>query len=341
VIDEVTFLRKIQRILEEGDFVATYKFALLQSLADLSVEEEPEPDGTLTLSLGQIAEKFVEYYWRQARPYQGDSVLKQNTGQQAAIINRVSEMQGRYEVSLTAARHDASGWDTLTRQVARIIEGMPLWRLQLVGDREDEFLYRHDRYDGSRIHLEPHVAACFRSFHGFIITLVRSAWIEQILKIRSNRDLLGEQGDLAAFLFGTERSPLNEYRSILRRHQESQCFYCGRRVTGEGVLDHFIPWTRYPVDLGHNFVFADARCNSAKRDHLAATAHLARWKSQNLDCASELEPLFNEFLLRHDAQRSIQIASWAYEQAEIAQSRVWVRQKEFSELDATWRRWLA
>jgi hypothetical protein len=39
-IDEVTFLRKLQRLLEEGDFVATYKFALLQALADLSVENE-------------------------------------------------------------------------------------------------------------------------------------------------------------------------------------------------------------------------------------------------------------------------------------------------------------
>jgi hypothetical protein len=46
-IDEVTFLRKLQRLLEEGDFVATYKFALLQALADLSVEKDPEADGTL------------------------------------------------------------------------------------------------------------------------------------------------------------------------------------------------------------------------------------------------------------------------------------------------------
>ena len=45
-IDEVTFLRKLQRLLEEGDFVATYKFALLQALADLSVENESAGDGT-------------------------------------------------------------------------------------------------------------------------------------------------------------------------------------------------------------------------------------------------------------------------------------------------------
>jgi hypothetical protein len=35
---DLDFLRKIQRLLSEGEFVATYKFALLQALADLSME---------------------------------------------------------------------------------------------------------------------------------------------------------------------------------------------------------------------------------------------------------------------------------------------------------------
>jgi len=26
---------------------------------------------------------------------------------------------------------------------------------------------------------------------------------------------------------------------------------------GEPVVDHFVPWARYPLDLGHNFVLAD------------------------------------------------------------------------------------
>jgi hypothetical protein len=46
-IGELTFLRKLQRLLAEGDFVATYKFALLNALADLSLEREPAADGSL------------------------------------------------------------------------------------------------------------------------------------------------------------------------------------------------------------------------------------------------------------------------------------------------------
>ena len=35
---QVRFLRDLQRILDEGSFVATYKFALIHALADLAVE---------------------------------------------------------------------------------------------------------------------------------------------------------------------------------------------------------------------------------------------------------------------------------------------------------------
>ena len=336
-IDEVTFLRKIQRILEEGDFVATYKFALLHALADLSVENEQEPDGTLRLSLDQLADKYIEYYWRQARPFRNGRVLWQSAGLQAAIVNRVSEAHAHYEVSITKARSDPKGWRSLTTRVGGTIASMPLWKLQKVGDREDEFLYKRDRFEKGQLRLEPGVAACFRAFHSFIVNMVRGAWIEQLLKIRTNQDLLGEQGDLSTFLFGNERQPLQAFRRILCTHQENRCFYCDERVRGEGVLDHFIPWVKYPVDLGHNFVFTDGRCNAAKSDHLAAPQHLARWKVQNIDRSAELEAQFKQALLRYDACRSRTITAWAYEQAELSSSRVWEHDGVFCSLDSSWR----
>ena len=61
-IGELEFLRKLQRLLAEGDFVATYKFALLNALADLSLEREPAADGSLRVPVSAIAEKFIEYY---------------------------------------------------------------------------------------------------------------------------------------------------------------------------------------------------------------------------------------------------------------------------------------
>src|SRR5579864_5380778 len=94
--EQVQFLRNIQRLLAEGLFVASYKFALVHALADLAVLKGEDTGAPLDLDTKDIAAKFVELYWRQCRPFQtgGESsgiVLNQNTGRQAAIISQIAK----------------------------------------------------------------------------------------------------------------------------------------------------------------------------------------------------------------------------------------------------------
>jgi hypothetical protein len=165
VIGELEFLRKLQRLLAEGDFVATYKFALLNALADLSLERELEADGSLRVPVSAIAEKFIEYYWPQARPYRavGGSgfVLFQNTGKQAAVVNAIAAAQVAH-ATLPVARAAKLRWHTLVTKVAGTIVTMPLWKLQTVGGERDEFLYREAEQRDDTIRLLPGVPAAFR-----------------------------------------------------------------------------------------------------------------------------------------------------------------------------------
>ena len=48
---QLAFLQDLQRLLDEGQFVASYKFALLMAIAELCLEREPEADGSLKLPL--------------------------------------------------------------------------------------------------------------------------------------------------------------------------------------------------------------------------------------------------------------------------------------------------
>ena len=96
---QVAFLQNLQRILDEGSFVATYKFALIHALADLSVERGDDSSAALTLPTRDIADRFVQLYWRQVVPFPGAGqagLLLQNTGHQAAIVNRVAEARVHY-----------------------------------------------------------------------------------------------------------------------------------------------------------------------------------------------------------------------------------------------------
>ena len=340
-VSELEFLRKLQRLLDEGDFVATYKYALLQALADLCVEHDLIPDRPLRIPLNAIAEKFIEYYWGQAVPYapdlDGGGVLKQNTGKQAAVINWLVEERLSVDGSLAALRMQPKRWRGLVSNVAAKVKEMPLRWLQVMGGKPEEFIYRQNHIVGGCIELLPGVQQCFRSFHGLITNLVRGGWLSQIRRITTNQALLGERGDIAEFLFGSERRSLNGYRSVLRDHQKALCFYCSREVKNAGDADHFIPWSRYPADLGHNFVFSHPACNNSKRDFLAHPRFLARWRENNIDHGHSLAEMFDEKGLLHDAERSRYIAWWAYEQGQKSSAHVWDGERGFQSLDGSWR----
>ena len=332
----IHFLRQFQELLAEGGFVATYKFALLQALADLSVEAPADCDESMRLEVAQIAEKFMEYYWNQARPFH-EEVLRQNTRGQAEIISLVQDYREQTEGRLGTLRSQPKKLDRLTRRVASVIVKMPLWKLQRMGNRNNEFLYRRDEYRDRSIRLLPGVPEAFRSFHPMLTSMIRDGWIAQIHRIQSNRKQLGPVAELEEFMFGADRRSLDHYRELLRNHQGRECFYCGRKVQNEGDLDHFIPWSRYPLDLGHNFVFAHKACNNAKRDHLAAPVHIERWRTQNLDYGHRLARSFDEAGLLNDLERSTLIARWAYQQGQASAAQLWVRDNEFEDCDYRWK----
>jgi hypothetical protein len=338
-ISELEFLRKLQRLLNEGDFVATYKLALLNALADLCLETPIAVDGSLRVPLRVIAEKFIEYYWRQARPYKalaGEGfVLLQSAGKQAAVINALTRLQRAGQSTIPSVRA-GGGWDALVGDVAKTVATMPLWKLQAVGGEPDEFLYRRSEFVDGGIRLLPGVPAAFRALYGLVLDAVRGAWVRQVHSIASNRPVLGDS-DLASFLFGTERSALADFARVLRAHQAARCLYCRREIKGGSCVDHFIAWSRYPVDLGHNLVLAHATCNAKKRDFLAHPMHIETWHSSHVERACELAQRFDAVKLPHDAERTRAIAWWAYEQGEAAGAHVWPLEDRFKRLGPTWR----
>lgn len=326
---QIEFLANIQRLLSEGSFVATYKYALLLAVGDLSVEKGADDGSTLTITTAEIAEKIISYYWRQTLPFSttvasSPIVLKQNTGKAAAILNSVNAAVAKHG-SFEAIRHSQRDWKTLVSSVRRTVEVMPLWKLQRVGNEVIEFLYPNAG-QGSSITLHPGVAYCFRRYYALIGDLVRGAWVRYVRKF--NTEVFGEVADLHEFLFGSERANLKKVAGVLVEVQKGECFYCGGRVgAGENNVDHFIPWSRYPVDLGHNFVLAHSACNLAKSDMLAAVPHLEKWIKRNNDQQDLLSAGFDSIALLHHLPTSMRITEWAYSGAVANRAQLWAVSK--------------
>jgi hypothetical protein len=218
---------------------------------------------------------------------------------------------------------------------------MPLWKLQRVGGDVFDFLYAHTIDSHASVELRPGVAYCFRRFHGLVEHLVRGAWVRFVRDLTANRSLLGDTASLDEFLFGAARADLSVYRPILLEVQGHQCFYCTRRLDTTMAVDHFVPWSRYPVDLGHNFVLAHTACNGRKKDRLAAVEHLEHWCVRNDRHGVTLDQAFREASVVADRTTSERVTHWAYEQVEADGGLVWMSDDNLVPLSTRWRSLLA
>ena len=112
---QLAFIAYLQRIFTEGDFVATYKCALLHGIADIAIERSTETHELMaarTITLDELATKFVELYWQHSLPYSATgetaTLLKQSSGRQAIMLTELSRLREEGGRSVTALRrHDA------------------------------------------------------------------------------------------------------------------------------------------------------------------------------------------------------------------------------------------
>ena len=312
---QLKFLKNIQLILQSGSFSSTYKFALLISLSRLAIEKGEDTGGVLALEYTEIAEKVIELYWKQAVPYsfkeQEQLTLNQNNGKQAAIVNRIVLMRQTYP-SLGLLRRDYPVWIKLLKDVAKTVKEMPVRYLQNINGQNFEILYQLE-YSGKQLVLLPQVMYCLRQFSEIIEELCQKRWIDYIRKNSSNALVLNKLPNLEQFMFEPSRNQLNAVANVLVDLQECRCFYCNKEVKkGNYAVDHFIPWSMYPSDTGHNFVLADSSCNSKKSNLLASDEFLHKWQERNEELDLIIVDRISVLGFLTDKDRSLKVAQWAY-----------------------------
>ena len=336
---QLSFLAKLQRLFAEGDFTATYKFALLIVLADLAVELGQDDGSELTLSTRQLGERFIDLYWRHVLPYSrgsadaGNGVLAQNNGAQSAVISAIVEFRARVPAASAqvAARHPT--YAALLSAVTQTVSAQPLTYLQNFGGGTHEFLY--DRPAPGRVRLKAGVMYCLRRFQPLVQQIARSHWVDHVKANRRNHDILGDAGDLEEFLFSTSRQSLTAMGQGLRRLEGASCFYCGTGMTSVDV-DHFIPFAHYPRDIAHNFVLAHPTCNRSKSDMLAAKKHLGRWLERLEHRADDLTELGVQAGLVTGAAGCRRVASWGYSTGFASGGAAWVAPGSFEPIDTSY-----
>ena len=222
----LALLDRVQKLLRDSSYTTTYKFALLRSLCDLSVEL---PDNTPSIALQTIAERFIHLYWRQVQlftlPDQDKEVqlvqcsMKNKPSKVISLVQKCAKESGR---SLSNAQQTGRILN-YTKLVQQQLVKDVLWRLQPEGD---PFLYIWKRGQDS-IQLLPGVLATLRRFHALLCDLIDGAWTRWVE--RRNVEVRSSDA-LRKHLFGSERMNIESVREPLIKLQQGVCFYSGKEL---------------------------------------------------------------------------------------------------------------
>lgn len=322
---QLAFLARIERLLSEGRFTSTYKFALLIALTNIAVEKGSDSGDGLEIDLDDIARQYLALYWNMARPYPAvGSILKQNSNaaKPSAMIRLLEDESRRARSGYERLRVHRAGRDGLVAQARRTLAKDVLHRLQTVGasnaSASDRFLYDHPPTAArcaqlAHIVLKPGVAACLRRMRGIIVALVQARWARWI---REYNQTLAADRELESFLFGAARTSVCIHAERFYELQCRRCFYTGEKLAGpqSGEVDHFIPWARYPFDSPFNLVLASRKVNNAMRDALKPVEWRDRWIERNRIFHAQLvAPIPAGFgALDSDAETARAICKWLY-----------------------------
>lgn len=325
---QINFLRNIQWLLESSSYTSTYKFALLMAITNLSIESGINDDRPCCLTYLQLAEQFIQLYWNQTLPFadkNSDSVLKQsNTPGQAKVISSILSLQEQTQTtSLPKARTHKVLWQQTLKEVAHTVKMNPAKYLQSVNNNiSREFLFTYDPR-AKELTLKTGIAYCFTRFSNIINKLCQQYWTEFVRKNRHNQTFFSDDIDLQSFLFTSSRQPLSLLAPVLLDSQNGQCFYCQKRLNDKLEVDHFIPWSKYPVDTIHNFVLTDRRCNNSKRDYLAEEMFYHKWLTRNQSYGNVIAQETQKLGFIINLERSETISQWAYQVAVEHNDLVW------------------
>lgn len=335
----IRFAEKLLGLLDQGQFTATYKYAVLLGLMDLCLEHTQQ-SGTppAMVTTDQLADKIIELYWPQTRPFHQQrerdldapaGVLQQNTGKhRAVILRRIDAFRGQHAPDPSASLHRArlhapDAYARLRREVEWKLVEMPLPKVQRVmGGTDERFVYQiawddritrtrfndTSRFD-NRIHFVGQAAELLVRLSGLLRPLIQRQWAAMVARL--NQDRLHDAA-LEDFLFGVDRRALEPVRAPLLELQAGRCFYCDRRIRDVSNVDHFLPWARYPDNGLDNLVVAHDKCNNQKRDFLAAAEHVAHWRERNAGHDRVLQQIARDRRWERDADRTSAVVRGIY-----------------------------
>lgn len=279
-----------KKIIRECNYDNTYKMAWAKALVELSGEIEMTEE-KVVISLTQIAEKYLKYYWNQTIFF--DLIQGSNPNKPPVVVSCVKKFIEyyyskagnkkpiRYE-RLTEAIDSYSMNEAYCGTIDNIVDAIKQdvsWRFLNV-QGSDIKVYDYNKGD-SELKIEASLLHIFHENEQDLYDLINYRW-GMILETFNNSPRISKKVKIIDEQ-EIQRNSLSKYKQYLDlENSDHVCFICGETIPDDEVsIDHVIPWGYMYSDDIWNLVYVHKRCNSQKGIIIPGRSEIVRLKERN------------------------------------------------------------
>ncbi len=252
----------------------TYKFGLIKAILD-NIFNAAYDGMYWSISYRDIFSKFAENYWNLVVKYELRQ-MRNNGKSDYSYLEQI--FMDAVEDDPVLNEIDFSSIEDKTRQ--KIIQNVSTkCRRNVIGalySDLDGLVYSFDISKGSVMDGLLFSYEAFNFLTKYKMELEKLnyySWAKYLETINDESVVvrLLEKLELAT----PKRNDLSVYREVLRKEfEEKTCFYCGKKLSSEIHVDHYIPWRFVKEDNLWNLVLSCSKCNLKKNSRLPAKATL-------------------------------------------------------------------
>ena len=285
-------LSLFKRIIKESNYDNTYKMAWARSLVELSCEIQYLEDSNV-ITLEQIAEKYIKYYWNQTIFF--NLTQGSNPNKPPVIVSLVKELIAQYyqfignnmpelyeKVSDKYLKKDLKKhYEKILKKIATTLKYDVSWRFVFLDNKYNDEIYIYKKGDNSLI-VGKNMIQALKDNEQDLYDLINYRWgliletfnssprINKKVKIMDEREI--------------KRNSLDKFKKYLDlENDKHECFICGNKIENNDLsIDHVIPWSYMYSDDIWNLVYVCKSCNSRKTNRIPDKANIDKLKERNL-----------------------------------------------------------
>ena len=295
---ENSFYNLFKRIIRECNYTNTYKMAWAKALVEIAIEKE-YTDKIVEISLKEIAEKIIKYYWNQTIFF--DLIQGSNLTETPLILQYTKQLIGEYYESIENKKPErfervenyikeslTNEYNYCINKTVKTLKADVSWRFIFINGQTHTEIYQYNKGE-NYIKISSTNLKVLKENSEDLFDLINYRWglILETFNIspRINKKvkIIDEQK--------VKRNSLSKFREYLDiENPERKCFICGKKIDEKDLsIDHVIPWSYLYSDDLWNLVYVHKSCNSCKSNVIPAKKEIEKLKERNQKLIKMLE----------------------------------------------------